>query len=87
MMSVRRLFKKWMTYKTDPLGSKMPQRHNTDEAAGHACGLQDRDYEMQIFNGAAPFSRFGEQFVDRELWVPRLSFWKWRKDFIRWRHF
>jgi len=74
-------------YKTDPLGSKMPQRHHTDEAAGHACGFQDRGYEAEIFIGASPFSRFDEQFVVRELWVPRLSYWKRWKDFIRRRHF
>jgi hypothetical protein len=54
------LFKYWMTYETDPLGSKMPQRHNTNEAAGHACGFQDRGYETEIFIGAPPLSRFGE---------------------------
>jgi hypothetical protein len=75
-----------MTYKTDPLGSKMPQRRNTDEAAGHACGFQDGSYETEIFVGAPPLSRFGEQFVVRELWVPRFSFWKRQNDFIRWRH-
>jgi hypothetical protein len=65
----------------------MPQRHNTDEAAGNACGCQDRGDETEIFIVAPPLSRFGEQFVIREIWIPRLSLWKRRKDFGRWRQF